>query len=67
MTTITDFNHDTLTAQTPLTRWQAVMILTLVDKSDCATLNKILNGAVPFNPQSTYFPRLKQSLILGQI
>lgn len=67
MTAITKFNQDTLAAHTPLTRDQALKILPLVNKSDAKTLNKILSGAVDFEPPNTYFDRLKQALMLGEI
>lgn len=67
MITITDFNEETLTTHTPLTRNQAIIILTLINKTDIDTLNKILAEAVAFRPSDTYFYRLKQALILKEI
>jgi len=67
MTNITEFNQDTLAVHTPLTRDQALCVLPLVNKTDAETLNKILGGAVCFEPADTYFDRLKQALMLGEI
>ena len=62
-----EFNQDTLAAHTHLTREQALKVLPLVNKTDTETLNKILVGAVDFEPADTYFDRLKQALVLGEI
>jgi len=67
MTTITDFNADTLTIHTPLTQSEALSILCLIDKRDSNKLNKILSGVVAFAPTDSYYERLKQALILDEI
>ncbi|MBE0470398.1 MAG: hypothetical protein IBX55_12945 [Methyloprofundus sp.] len=59
--------YQKLAAHTPLTIFQAPVVLILVDKSDTEKLNKIFNESVPFKPVETYYDRLIKSLQLGEI
>ncbi len=67
MVTITDFNTEVLVQHTPLTEKQAVSILCLIDKRDANKISKILAEEVEFEPNGSYFERLKQHLMLNAI
>lgn len=63
----TTFNWETLAIHTPLTKNEAIIILTLINPNDEKTISKIIQEKEPFNPVESYFDRLKYKLVMGKL